>query len=510
MSSQENSDSGAAVGWWQPVVFAAMAGGMGWGIRGQYGHETGAMIAGVLVSLTLAFLMCPGKSPLQLVRAVALATIAMGFGGSMSYGQTVGLTHDGPLVGHCGAFAWGMLGLGIKGGIWIGFAGFFLGLGLGGKRYRPLEMLKLVLAMLLAVAVGWSILNRPHNPENMLLPLLYFSDHWYWEPEILGKVRHRPEVWGGLLFALVTAVGYASRVKKDTLARNMALWGFLGGALGFPFGQCFQASNAWFPGIFREGLTERLAHWNAVETFFGTFMGKVTGVGLWFNDGFVAHFTHWNSMETVFGAVMGGVLGLGLWLNRKKIDVTPDADDRPMPYWGEGVLLAMHLFLLIAMSFVGGYWPDAIYDFGMMMGLIPLVACIRGRFWPYLQVLPITLLPIAGKTLQACGLGEQTHTEPGVAWPVYFIVPMAAATAFAIWAGLKTALGDGHRTFVRDALLFTAWMYFWLNQAFFSFPWPYIGGGGRVDDGLIFTVCALGLTIMVLINRKRTECSAAC
>jgi len=28
-----------------------MAGGLGWGIRGQYGHEAGAMIAGLLVRL---------------------------------------------------------------------------------------------------------------------------------------------------------------------------------------------------------------------------------------------------------------------------------------------------------------------------------------------------------------------------------------------------------------------------------------------------------------------------
>jgi hypothetical protein len=42
-----------ALSWWRPVLFGALAGGMGWGIRGQYGHETGAMIAGLLVSLVL-------------------------------------------------------------------------------------------------------------------------------------------------------------------------------------------------------------------------------------------------------------------------------------------------------------------------------------------------------------------------------------------------------------------------------------------------------------------------
>ena len=44
---------------WQAILLTAMAGGMGWGIRGQYGHETGAMIAGALISLVLVRLFCP-------------------------------------------------------------------------------------------------------------------------------------------------------------------------------------------------------------------------------------------------------------------------------------------------------------------------------------------------------------------------------------------------------------------------------------------------------------------
>ena len=69
---------------WLVIISASMAGGMGWGIRGQYGHETGAMIAGLLVSLVLVFLFCPGNSSIHVVRAAALGTIAMGFGGSMT------------------------------------------------------------------------------------------------------------------------------------------------------------------------------------------------------------------------------------------------------------------------------------------------------------------------------------------------------------------------------------------------------------------------------------------
>ena len=85
---------------WQPVLFAALAGGLAWGIRGQYGHETGAMIAGLLVGLTLALLFVPHANSLVVARAVALCTVAIGFGGSETYGQTVGLTHNPAVVGN--------------------------------------------------------------------------------------------------------------------------------------------------------------------------------------------------------------------------------------------------------------------------------------------------------------------------------------------------------------------------------------------------------------------------
>src|SRR5688572_16755082 len=76
------------------VALGAMAGGMGWGIRGQYGHETGAMIAGVLIGFVVVLLFIPRATSLRGARAVAMTALGISFGGSMTYGQTVGLTHD--------------------------------------------------------------------------------------------------------------------------------------------------------------------------------------------------------------------------------------------------------------------------------------------------------------------------------------------------------------------------------------------------------------------------------
>ena len=265
--------------------------------------------------------------------------------------------------------------------------------------------------------------------------------------------------------ALVAAILYVTVIKKDRLARNMALWGMLGGALGFPLGQSLQAINAWNPDFYRES----------------------------FLAPFTQHMNWWNMMETTFGAVMGAVLGLGLWLNRRKINVTPDPDERPLPNWLLGALLALHVFLLAMVEFSSADWIDGLYALGLMMGLIPLVACIRGRWWPYAQ-----LLPIAGKTLRMLVYQTENPINLSVGWLAYFILPLLAASVFAAWSAGKSARGEEHPTFIRNALLFCTWIYFGLNFAFFNFPWPWADWGGRTAHGLIFTVCALGLSAVCL------------
>jgi len=343
------SENNQTVPLWQPVLFAAMAGGMGWGIRGQYGHETGAMIAGLLVTLTLTFLLCPGIASFPLARAAAFGTVAMGFGGSMTYGQTLGLTQDVDLIGNWEALRWGLLGCFIKGGIWIGFAGVFFGMGLSGVRYKPRHIFALMLAMLGAYFIGIRIFNYPFNPAEHELPLFYFSDDWRWEPN--GDLSPRREQWGGLLLALIAVTLYAGHWSKDRLARNMALWGFLGGAMGFPLGQCIQAYHAWNPQIFDHGI------WTNLD----------------------AYMNWWNMMEITFGTVMGATLGLGLWLNRRRIHPVGVEEEDRLTLPVEGVLLAIHIVLLVCVVFFSFQQVDAVYDLGIIMGIIPLTALAGAR-----------------------------------------------------------------------------------------------------------------------------------
>lgn len=445
------------------VACGTLAGGLGWGIRGQYGHETGAMIAGVLVCAVLVMLLAPHLPWRDGMRAIAMGTIAIGFGGSMTYGQTIGLTHDTPLIGNFDSLRWGMLGLSIKGALWIGFAGLFLGMGLGGVRYRPFDMLGFMILLLALAWIGIKLLNEPFDPANRVLPRWYFSDDWRWEPNAVLKPRR--EVWGGLLLALAGGWIWAGLARGDKLARQLTFWGALGGAIGFPLGQSLQAFHAWNPESFKTGI------WIRLDPFMN-----------W-----------WNFMETTFGLVLGGTLGLGLWLNRKRIAPVESGKEGVFKPPMEWLLLGIHTSLLLAAEFGNIRILNALYDFGLAMAVIPMIAVSGGGRWPLWLIFPVTLLPIAGKTVRELVFRQaELGAIPGTI--LYGVVPLALALA-AVYRGGK-ASNEGASSGIPAvwSVLMVTWIYFGLNFAFFHFPWPWVTWTSRTPNAIVFTLCAAGLT----------------
>ena len=468
--SYANEDN-ASIPWWLTVICASLAGGMGWGIRGQYGHETGAMIAGVLVCLVIVLTLCRNANLMAVARAVALGTIAMGFGGTETYGQTVGLTHDPEMVGNWSALYWGMFGLAIKGSVWIGFCGLFLGMGLGGKRYTALEMLVVMLGSLLAYKAGVWLFNSPYDLETKRLPALYFSATWALFPN-KPDLEPRFEAWGGIWLALIFFMAYAGVARKDGLAWRLGLWGVLGGALGFPGGQCIQAYHAW-----------------NVESFAGEFWKTLN---------------YWNFMETTFGLIMGAILGLGAWLHRSRIRLIEyDRDDWMTIPW-EIVLVVVHCALLILSDVYIPYpFIQDAFDLGLIMGVMPMMAIAGGRLWPLLTIFPVTLLPIASKTISELVYSGH-HVSPGLGWLAYMLIPMAIALFAVARYEIKAEEGLSANVFTSTALLICAWTYFLLNFAIFQFPWPWQTWTGRTPNAVVFALCLAGLTWLALAARRNS------
>jgi hypothetical protein len=446
------------------LLLAAMAGGMGWGIRGQYGHETGAMVPGLLVALVIGLLFSEGTSALHVARAVGLAALGISFGASETYAQTVGLTHDPGLRGNWHALAWGMTGLFLKGALWIGLGGAFLGIGFSTKRYRAQELALLLAGMAALMVLGVLLLNRPFDLPARRLPPLYFSASWAWQPD-KPDLKPRPENWGGLLLALLGLLAYLGRVRNDVLARNLALWGVLFGGLGFAGGQCVQAYHAWNVEGFRQG---------------------------WFAR-FEPAMNWWNLMETTFGAVMGAGLGLGVWLNRRRLGPKEGEGPPALPPWLDAALIALWAAALAAWEFADGPPLEAFAAPVFTMALLPAVGLLGGGRFPYAYALPLLALPIAGKTLRQ--LCYKTHLlPPAEGWTLLLALPLLVTAAVAWLLYRHGREGASGREFARWALLTAAWVHYGLNFAFFEWPWPWAPLTFRASNTLIFTACLLGLT----------------
>ncbi len=364
--------------------------------------SNGAMIAGVLVGLVLTLLFLPRASSISGARVVAFCALGVSVGGSMTYGQTLGLTHDQDLIGNWDALRWGLTGTFVKGAIWIGFCGLLFGIAASAIRYRTIELALMLLAAMFVYFAGIEMLNEPFRPADEQLPAIYFSDHWDWEPN--QDLEPRRERWGGLLFALVTVATCARFGCGDRLALRLACWGAIAGGIGFSTGQSLQAWHAWSPETFGQG---------------------------WFAE-YDGYMNWWNMMETTFGAVFGAILALGVFLNRHLIAKEPEWDSDQIAMTTEIGLALIHCGAIAAWSFRDSRLFDHFADNAIPMILIPIVAVATGRLWPYLMTLPVIALPIAGKTLLQLSYDSNYIPIP-LGWLLLFLLPMAVTIAVAIY-----------------------------------------------------------------------------
>lgn len=470
---------------WLTVLLGALAGGMAWGIRGQYGHETGAMMAGVLIGYALILTCCPQLSSLQAARAVALLTVGISFGGQQTYGQVLGLTQDKDLIGNWSSLSWGLLGTFIIGANWAGFGGLFFGIGLSGKKYSPLEMLGIALGMIALIFIGFAALNLPFDPQEHRLPWIYFSDDWSWKVRPDAEWKPRPEIWGGLLFAWIGLMVYVGWFKRDRLARNLGLAGYIAG-IGFPIGQTIQAGNAWNKELFK------------------SLLGSVHQYVNW-----------WNMMEITFGTVIGIVLAIGLRMNLRLVQREESRGRLPqitIPPLVELLLILFHLWLLVGSEFLLGdklfglplYLMAASLTAGL--GIIPLVGIIGGRWWPYLFPLTMVAVTICGKTWLEF---DPAYPDFPIGLSLALLVanPLIISTLIALYFSSRQDRDANAVPLATVGLLWGSWLFFGLNTVLFQFPFDLSNWGGRTHSQLIYDVQVVLITLITCSLWQRNRSS---
>ena len=285
---------------------------VGWGFRGDYGHEAGAMVPGAL--LGLAICLASGR-PDWWRRSTIMAfcgAVGWAFGGQMSYGRIIGYTAGSSLTNV--AYGYGCLFL--IGGLWAGIGSAILALGVTQPRSYlekfagPLVALWLVWFAMdfsglterlverwylndtdwfaalsaLLVACIYALLVPRSRPACFFIMLL--AGGWLAGYIILTGLLGlhmtppRSDNWSGCVGLFVAVVFYLIR-QKNLAVLNVTLFGFLAGGVGFAVGDFVQMLGRaqWGP-VGRFEALQGLDYWKWMEQLFGLIMG--IGVGLVF------------------------------------------------------------------------------------------------------------------------------------------------------------------------------------------------------------------------------------
>ncbi len=253
--SSKAASPAAPVSPWSFVLFPAVAMMLGWGLRGYIGGGPfAAMIPGAFVALSLSLLL--GHDRQTAAMAALFGAVAIGYGGEMTYGQTLGLACNPETMG------WGLLGVTIKGAVWGLLGGAVLGVGLTFRQYKKSALVVAFVLTIVLLFVGWKLINEPR--------LIYFSD---------PVNRPREELWAGLLFSalgFLAFIHWKGQGKQARVPLYFALWGALSGGIGFGGGTLFLVYGPELP------LPQQwFGWWKAMEFFFGFALGAGIGIAAW-------------------------------------------------------------------------------------------------------------------------------------------------------------------------------------------------------------------------------------
>lgn len=321
---------------WTMIAAPAVALSIGWGIRGNYGHEHGAMMPGALAAM--AAVLMSGRADWQRRVAYfgAFGALGWAFGGSMSYGHVLSYAHSFDSL----TCAYGYASLFLIGFLWaaVGGAGTALPAFLSRERLTEFFVPVLLFFGVLTIhdltydALNVWLAHVLHGVTITGNPLYRQDEPLYWYDAD----------WTTALIGVLVPLGYAAWRRRIDRATSMMLHMSVGWWVGFllfpvtlgwrmtpPRGDNWAGCLGLTVGLWIYLQRERLGG----VTLASILAGFVGGAGfalatlfeiLEVNTGWQ---TNWHSvLEQTYGAINGIGIGLVmlLLLNR-----APRVSDQP-------------------------------------------------------------------------------------------------------------------------------------------------------------------------------------
>ncbi len=326
-----------------PILFAGLAMSLGWGIRGNFGHELGAMVPGALIGLAVALNVNREDWLNRWPLFGLFGAVGWAFGGQMSYGIVIGYTR----AGQFGSVLYGYAGLFLIGGLWAatGMAILLIPALWSRKKVQELFVPFLVILAIWAIQdlvfihffgdtepdildyfdtdwvpattallgiLGVALVQK--KISNALSFFLHLTLGWFAGVLILVTILGlhlsppRSDNWAGMVGLVTGLVLYFWRKKEKRVLWAMT-GAFLFGGIGFSIGDLFQT------------------------------LGSTTGISLdW-----------WKIMEETFGLITG--LGVAWLFGILHFAIGRTEEDEPEAHWVTGFSLYFLGVLLFYMLF---------------------------------------------------------------------------------------------------------------------------------------------------------------
>lgn len=357
------------------ICFSAVVMSLGWGLRGTIGGGPfGAMIPGAMLALCLCLVMDLRKN-LPLI--VAFSAIGIGFGGQMTYGQTIGFIRDPQ------TFWWGFLGLTLKGAAWGLLGGVILGMGLMSSKYRRWEIVLSLLLMVGGTFVGWLWIDHPK--------LVYFSNR---------IDRPREELLIGMYLGVLYLLIVPLWRRRESLSLELGLWGLLFGGIGFGGGGLFMALSGIVPKAY-------------------------------------ATYPYWKGMEFTFGACLGVGYAIGCLRNQDLIRSTNGAEGRADSDWGAQLPDTWQSTVAVGLVMASLAWQFGLafkWEYGIpaqgmytILGAMLLMVAISSQNMAVHVGLSLTVLAYYRDTV-ASAYKPETHDDHRILWGMTLaLAPMIVA-----------------------------------------------------------------------------------
>ena len=199
---------------------------IGWGIRGNFGHEYGAAFAGCLAAITGALMSGRSDWRGRIAYFAFFGALGWGFGASQSYMQVLSYTESGHAISQW----YGYIAV-----FWIGF--LWAGLGAAGTTFPAVatkEQIVKIFVPLLFIFGAWQLLDHLEDPvAGLIEPATGFDDTWsrhknplYWfDADYLPALL---ALFGVGIYDLWERKGAKNRLYLVAFAAGGAFTGWLG------------------------------------------------------------------------------------------------------------------------------------------------------------------------------------------------------------------------------------------------------------------------------------------